>query len=732
MSTQNLLVELFVEELPPKALRKLGEAFASQLFEQLKAQGLTAADSHVTPFASPRRLAAHITQVASQAADKALRQKLMPVSVALDASGQPTPALLKKLQALGADASVVPQLQRAQDGKAEALFLDSVQSGATLEVALQQALHGAIVHLPIPKVMTYQLQRGTPLPGWDSVQFVRPAHGLVALHGAEVVPVAALGLTAGRSTHGHRFEAVRDPITIAHADQYADTLREQGAVIARFAERRALIESQIESAAAQAGQALHAIEDEALLDEVTALVERPNVLPCQFDKQFLEVPQECLILTMKANQKYFPLLDAQGRLTNRFLVVSNISPQDASAVIEGNERVVRPRLADAKFFFDQDRKKTLESRVPQLAKVVYHNQLGTQGERTERVRAIAREVGRHLGGDALAQSADTAARLAKADLLTDMVGEFPELQGVMGGYYARHDGLSEDIALAIEDHYKPRFAGDALPRGRVGTVVALADKLETLVGLFGIGALPTGDRDPFALRRHALGVIRMLLEKQLPIDLLGMVHAARQIHDDSALRVLHVLDTISQGTGAQAQMQRQMAPDTEDAVMGFFFDRLAVMLKDSGHSPQAVDAVLSLKPTLLRDVPTRLDAVRAFTALPEAPALAAANKRIGNILKKSEGDAGAALNPTLLHESAEQALHAAMQAVLPQADAQFAAGDYTASLQTLAALRAPVDAFFDGVMVNADDAALKANRLALLHQLHQAMNRVADLSRLAA
>ena len=732
MSTQNLLVELFVEELPPKALRKLGEAFASQLFEQLKAQGLTAADSHVTPFATPRRLAAHITQVASQAADKALRQKLMPVSVALDASGQPTPALLKKLQALGADASVVPQLQRAQDGKAEALFLDSVQSGATLEVALQQALHGAIVHLPIPKVMTYQLQRGTPLPGWDSVQFVRPAHGLVALHGAEVVPVAALGLTAGRSTHGHRFEAVRDPITIAHADQYADTLREQGAVIARFAERRALIESQIESAAAQAGQALHAIEDEALLDEVTALVERPNVLPCQFDKQFLEVPQECLILTMKANQKYFPLLDAQGRLTNRFLVVSNISPQDASAVIEGNERVVRPRLADAKFFFDQDRKKTLESRLPQLAKVVYHNQLGTQGERSERVRAIAREVGRHLGGDALAQSADTAARLAKADLLTDMVGEFPELQGVMGGYYARHDGLSEDIALAIEDHYKPRFAGDALPRGRVGTVVALADKLETLVGLFGIGALPTGDRDPFALRRHALGVIRMLLEKQLPIDLLGMVHAARQIHDDSALRVLHVLDTISQGTGAQAQMQRQMAPDTEDAVMGFFFDRLAVMLKDSGHSPQAVDAVLSLKPTLLRDVPTRLDAVRAFTALPEAPALAAANKRIGNILKKSEGDAGAALNPTLLHESAEQALHAAMQAVLPQADAQFAAGDYTASLQTLAALRAPVDAFFDGVMVNADDAALKANRLALLHQLHQAMNRVADLSRLAA
>ena len=711
MSTQNLLVELFVEELPPKALRKLGEAFASQLFEQLKAQGLTAADSHVTPFATPRRLAAHITQVASQAADKALRQKLMPVSVALDASGQPTPALLKKLQALGADASVVPQLQRAQDGKAEALFLDSVQSGATLEVALQQALHGAIVHLPIPKVMTYQLQRGTPLPGWDSVQFVRPAHGLVALHGAEVVPVAALGLTAGRSTHGHRFEAVRDPITIAHADQYADTLREQGAVIARFAERRALIESQIESAAAQAGQALHAIEDEALLDEVTALVERPNVLPCQFDKQFLEVPQECLILTMKANQKYFPLLDAQGRLTNRFLVVSNISPPDASAVIEGNERVVRPRLADAKFFFDQDRKKTLESRVPQLAKVVYHNQLGTQGERTERVRAIAREVGRHLGGDALAQSADTAARLAKADLLTDMVGEFPELQGVMGGYYARHDGLSEDIALAIEDHYKPRFAGDALPRGRVGTVVALADKLETLVGMFGIGNLPTGDRDPFALRRHALGVIRMLIEQALPLDLPAAVAGA------------------ARSFGA-------LLPDCAHGnaqLLAFIDDRVASVLREQGDgqvSAQEAEAVIAVRP-LWGEMPKLLAAVRAFAALPEAPALAAANKRIGNILKKADATPGA-VDAALLREPAEQGLHAVMQTVLPQAEAQFAAGDYTASLQTLAVLRAPVDAFFDGVMVNADDAALKANRLALLHQLHQAMNRVADLSRLAA
>ena len=425
MSTQNLLVELFVEELPPKALKKLGEAFAGTLFEQLKSQGLTADDSVVTPYASPRRLAAHITHVAAKAADKAVQQKLMPVSVALDAQGQPTPALLKKLQAVGADPSVVPTLKRQMDGKAEALFLDTLITGATLDTGLQKALNEAIAKLPIPKVMTYQLQEGTPLPGWDSVQFVRPAHGLVALHGDKVVPVTALGLTAGRATHGHRFEAVADPIAIVDADRYADTLRDKGAVIASFDERRAAIESQLKTAAAQAGQALAAIEDEALLDEVTALVERPNVLVCAFEKEFLDVPQECLILTMKANQKYFPLLDAEGKLKNQFLVVSNISPKDASAVIEGNERVVRPRLADAKFFFDQDRKKSLADRVPQLDKVVYHNKLGTQGERAERVRAIARAIGTQLQDQLLVEKADQAAQLAKADLLTDMVGEFP-------------------------------------------------------------------------------------------------------------------------------------------------------------------------------------------------------------------------------------------------------------------------------------------------------------------
>ena len=716
MTTQNLLVELFVEELPPKALKKLGESFAGVLAEQLKAQGLTSADTAVTPYASPRRLGAHISHVWLKAEDKAVQQKLMPVAVGLDAGGHPTPALLKKLAVLGADvsdpAALAASLKRAPDGKAEALFYDSLVTGATLDTGLQKALDETIAKLPIPKVMSYQLETDCELPGWSSVNFVRPAHRLVALHGSTVVPVKALGLSAGHTTLGHRFEAAVSPVAIADADAYADTLRRDGAVIASFAERRAEIARQLAAAAERVGGGCRPIDDDALLDEVTALVERPNVLVCEFETQFLDVPQECLILTMKANQKYFPLLDAAGKLTNRFLVVSNISPQDASAVIGGNERVVRPRLADAKFFFDQDRKKTLESRVDGLAKVVYHNKLGTQGERAERVRAIARGIagllaqsGQQLGGDVLARSADTAARLAKTDLLTDMVGEFPELQGIMGGYYARHDGLSEDIAFAIEDHYKPRFAGDELPRTPTGVVVALADKLETLVGMFGIGNLPTGDKDPFALRRHALGLIRMLTERNLPLDLDALV------------------------AGAVPAFGSRIS-DASGALTDFIYDRLAGSLREQGYSAQEVDAVLALCPQRLGRVGRLLAAVRAFAALPESPALAAANKRIGNILKKAD-EVDAHVNPQLLKEPAEQQLHAAMARFVPEANALFDAGDYTASLQTLAALHSPVDAFFDDVMVNADEMDLRLNRQGLLKSLHQAMNRVADLSRLA-
>ena len=709
MTTQNLLVELFVEELPPKALKKLGESFAGVLADQLMVQGLTSADTVVTPYASPRRLAAHISHVWLKAEDKAVQQKLMPVAVGLDAAGHPTAALLKKLGALGADvtdpATLAASLKRAPDGKAEALFYDSLVTGATLDVGLQKALDEAIAKLPIPKVMSYQLETDCELPGWSSVNFVRPAHSLVALHGTTVVPVKALGLSAGHTTQGHRFEAAVSPVVIANADAYADTLARDGAVIASFDARRAEIARQLAAAAEQVGGGCRPIEDDALLDEVTALVERPNVLVCTFEAQFLDVPQECLILTMKANQKYFPLLDAAGKLTNQFLVVSNISPADASAVTGGNERVVRPRLADAKFFFDQDRKKTLESRVTGLDKVVYHNKLGTQGERMARVRAIARVIGQQLGGETLAQAADTAARLAKTDLLTDMVGEFPELQGIMGGYYARHDGLSEDIAFAIEDHYKPRFAGDELPRNAVGVAVALADKMETLVGMFGIGNLPSGDKDPFALRRHALGVIRMLTEKDLPLDLGALVAGAVPAFGDRIA-------------------------DASPALTDFIYDRLAGSLREQGYSAQEGDAVLALRPQRLGQVGRLLAAVRAFAALPESPALAAANKRIGNILKKA-GDVDAHVNPKLLQEPAEQQLFAAMQRFVPEANAQFESGDYTTSLQTLAVLHSAVDAFFDDVMVNAEEMDLRLNRQGLLKCLHDAMNRVADLSRLA-
>jgi glycyl-tRNA synthetase beta chain len=702
MSSKNLLVELFVEELPPKALKKLGEAFAAALANSLKNAGLAPATAAVTAYASPRRLAAHVTDVAAVAADKPVIQKLMPVAVGLDAAGNATPALLKKLAALGADASAVAGLRRENDGKADILFYDSMAKGATLAEGLQKAVEAALAGLPIPKVMTYQLA-----DGWSSVNFVRPAHGLIALHGADVVPVAVLGLNSGRQTHGHRFEAAVDPVVIADADSYAATLAKDGAVIASFAERRAEIARQLAAAAAQAGG--KPIDDEALLDEVTALVERPNVLIGQFEPEFLAVPQECLILTMKANQKYFPLLDAAGKLTNKFLVVSNISPADPSAVIGGNERVVRPRLADAKFFFDQDRKKSLESRVAGLAKVVYHNKLGTQGERVARVAAIARAIADHLGGGALSQHAEQAAVLAKADLLTDMVGEFPELQGIMGRYYAQHDGLNADVADAIEDHYKPRFAGDTLPRGLVGTVVALADKLETLVGMFGIGQIPTGDRDPFALRRHALGVIRMLAEGDLHLP----------------------LDALLQAAATPFATVDGFKP-AETALADFIYDRLAGNLREQGYTAQEVDAVVSQRPQRLGDIPKRLAAVRAFSALPEAAALAAANKRVGNILKKVENAVEATVDNALLKEAAEVALHDALVDVVPQADAAFDTGDYAESLQALAALRAPVDSFFDDVMVNAEDPALRANRLGLLAKLHVAMNKVADISKLSA
>jgi glycyl-tRNA synthetase beta chain len=712
MVTRNLLVELFVEELPPKALKKLGDAFAAVLGASLKAQGLTDETAVITPFASPRRLAAHVTSVRAQAADRAVSHKLMPVSVGLNAAGEATPALLKKLAGLSADASAVPWLKRQMDGKAEALFFDSTVTGATLAEGLQKALDEAIAKLPIDKRMQYQLA-----DGWTSVNFVRPAHGLVALHGDDVVPVHALGLDAGRSTHGHRFEASIDPIELKDADQYAQQLEAEGAVIASFDARRDEIVRQLQAAGTRQG--LAPIDDAALLDEVTALVERPNVLVCQFEREFLDVPPECLILTMKANQKYFPLLDAAGKLTNQFLVVSNLRPADASRVIEGNERVVRPRLADAKFFFDKDRKTKLVDRLEGLKKVVYLNKLGDAGDmysRMDRVRTIARAIGEELGGPSLAENAYGAATFAKADLLTDMVGEFPELQGVMGGYYARHDGELEVVSEAIEDHYKPRFSGDSLPRTMTGVVVALADKLETLAGLFGIGQVPTGDKDPFALRRHALGVVRLLVERDLPLSQYDLVQLSLSQFPEGLL---------------EKEVEHEGLKISKAVQIDWFLNERAVgYWRDKGFAEGHVNAVLEVS-----DVPSdhgkRLVAVAAFARLPEAPALASANKRVANILKKSSRKTEARIDDGLLVEAAEKSLAVALHAVKPIADLAFDQGDYTSSLRALASLKTAVDAFFDTVMVNAEDPTLRANRLGLLATLHAAMNRVADLSKLA-
>ena len=696
---QTLLVELQTEELPPKALAKLGAAFAAGIANGLKARDFLEADSVVTTYATPRRLAVTITRVRTTSPDKTIREKVLPVTVALDKDGNPTAPLAKKLAALGFPDLQVSALERAQDGKAESFFYTYTAPGSELAAGLQPVLEETVAKLPIPKVMSYQRPDGA------TVQFVRPVHSLLALHGETIVPLSLLGLAAGRSTLGHRFLSNGHPFDIVHADAYNELLKVFGKVVANAEERKESIRTQL---LAKAGGD-QVLMPEALLDEVAALVEWPVVYECQFEEAFLAVPQECLILTMQTNQKYFALTDANGKLRSRFLIVSNLETLDPSAIIGGNERVVRPRLSDAKFFFEQDKKKSLESRLPLLANVVYHNKLGTQAERTQRVTRLAGAIARRLGYDVLL--AERGAQLAKADLLTDMVGEFPELQGIMGTYYARNDGEHEDVALAASEHYQPRFSGDTLPTTNTGLTVALADKLETLVGIWSIGLQPTGEKDPFALRRHALGVMRMLVEKRL---------------------ALGISDLLKDAAGVFDYMPTFKDPTLDVTV--FMLDRLRGLLRDRGFAPNEVEAVLAQNPDRVDDVVQRLEAVQAFAALPESASLAAANKPISNILKKNEdalAQAGS-VDPALLQDAAEKALYASVQRVQPEVDAAFERGDFTGTLKTLAQLRDDVDAFFNDVMVMADDVALRNNRLALLSILHRMMNRVADISKLAA
>jgi glycyl-tRNA synthetase beta chain len=704
-----LLVELFTEELPPKALKKLGEAFAAGIAAGLSQRGLLAAEGYAV-YATPRRLAVRFAGVLDKGEDQPVEEKLMPLAVARGSDGKASPALQKKLAASGRThlAALFPDGRDGPDafavkkeGKAEFVYLQTLSRGLPLARALDQALAEAIEKLPIPKVMSYQLPDGI-----TTVKFVRPAHGLLALHGNSVVDIGVLGLKAGRLTHGHRFLGEAD-ITLDSADDYETRLHDGGKVVAAFDRRRTLIETQLQANAAKLDASLG--DYAALLEEVTALVEWPVVYVAEFDPAFLEVPQECLILTMRTNQKYFPLFDAAGKLTHRFLIVSNMQVADPANIISGNQRVVRPRLDDARFFYNQDRKERLEARISRLGQVVYHNRLGTQLERVERVAQLASGIARGIGADHV--MAGRAARLAKADLVTGMVGEFPELQGIMGRYYALHDGEPAEIADAVAEHYQPRFAGDRLPGTPVSCAVALADKLETLAGLFGIGQLPTGDRDPFALRRHALGVIRLLIERDLPLKLDALVSDAFSAF------------------GKELKLA-----DAHTDLENFVFERMRGYFVEQGYSTRQIDSVLGLRPVLVHKIPLQLAAVRAFAALPEADSLAAANKRVANILKQAEakGEAGCDAAQALLREPAERDLFEALNKASAAATPLLERGDYTGYLKTFAVLKTPIDAFFDDVMVMVEDAALRRNRIALLGSLQREMNRIADIARLAA
>lgn len=682
-----LLIELRTEELPPKALNNLGESLAAGVVEGLEKAQLINGVADYQVFAAPRRLGVLVQNVKAVQADQQIVKKGPSVTAGMK-DGEPTRAL----QGFARSNQVeISQLIQINDGKQMVFAYEYTQAGLPLNALLSDILNQSIKKLPIPKLMHW---------GSSTFTFVRPVHGLVMMHGTETVTGSVLGLDSQNWTLGHRFLS-KDRIIFNRASDYEKVLLEQGKVVASFAECRARIEQGLTVAA----DALHAqvAYAEGLLDEVTALVEWPVVLQAGFDERFLQVPQECLILTMQQNQKYFPLLNSDGKLINRFLLVSNLQTENPVHIIHGNERVLRARLADAEFFYRQDQKTTLESRLPRLLNVVYHNKLGSVAERVQRITQLAKAIAPLLNADV--DKAVRAAELAKADLLTDMVGEFPELQGIMGKYYALHDGENADVAVAIEQHYWPRFANDALPDNLTGTVVALADKLETLLGIWGIGLIPTGDKDPYALRRSALGILRMLMQHNLA--LMPLLQAA--------------FDTFASG---------RLAENTVSEVAGFMQARLAILLQNS-FAQDVVAAVLAGKIENLGELEARLAAVTRFKQLDEATALIAANKRVHNLLKKADISALSAVNPDLLQQQDEKQLYQATEQVAEKIQAVLKRQDFAQALTELAGIKEKVDAFFTNVMVMDENEAIKNNRLALLLCLSQQMNAVADIALLS-
>ncbi len=712
---QTLLIELLTEELPPKALERLSLSFADDVFAALREQQLAGEDSVCTPFATPRRLALTVTNVAVHQPDRKLERKGPSVAAARDADGKVSKALEGFMRSSGV---VYEQLKLVHDGKAEYYAVEIEQKGKSLDEYVPDMVIQALKKLPIPKLMRW---------GDSEHQFVRPVKSLVLMHGERIIRGEVMGCKSNNLTRGHRFMST-GTITLKYANEYEKSLNVLGNVVAGFRARRKLIATQLENIAGDMGavwighgsqsmQELLALSSldrcttSTLLDEVTALVEWPVVYVGEFDREFLEVPQECLVLTMQQNQKYFPLLDKSGKLLNKFLIVSNMKVKNSAHIIGGNQRVVRSRLSDARFFFNQDRKQKLESRVSKLGSVVYHNKLGSQLQRVERITTLSGNIARLLNADKA--DAELAARLSKADLLTDMVGEFPELQGVMGRYYALHDGEKPLVADAIAGHYYPRFAGDSLPQGPLACALALADKLETLVGIYGIGQVPTGDKDPFGLRRHALGVLRILIETPIDLPLPALLKMAAE-------------------NFPAGMLSATVARDIEV----FMMDRLRGYLRERGYEATHIEAVMPMLDGKLYQATLRLEGVRAFAALEVSKDLAAANKRVQNIIRKNTEELGvesvyAKVNKALLVEKQEIDLYQAIQDIIPYSAHYLSRNEYAHNLKSLVALKPFIDDFFNHVMVMADDKALRKNRAALLNELGHLMNQVADISKLA-
>lgn len=685
MTTQNFLVEIGTEELPPKALKTLATSFADNVEAELNQAGLTF--DKIEWFAAPRRLAVKVLNLATQQPSKEIEKRGPAVSAAFDAEGKPTKAAEGWARGCGI---TVEQAERIATDKGEWLVHRAQIEGQPTKNLLNNIVANALAKLPIPKPMRWADK---------TVQFIRPVHTVTMLLGDELIEGEILGVASARTIHGHRFLGEKE-FEIQHADQYPQLLREKGSVVADFNERKAEILAKSQAKATALGGV--ADIEESLLEEVTSLVEYPNVLAAKFEERFLAVPAEALVYTMKGDQKYFPIYDKEGKLLPHFIFVSNINPEDPTAIIEGNEKVVRPRLTDAEFFFKTDLKQKLVDRLPRLETVLFQQQLGTLKDKTDRIEQLAGEIAKQIGADEA--KAKRAGLLSKCDLMTNMVFEFTDTQGVMGMHYARHDGEDEEVAVALNEQYMPRFAGDELPKSLVASAVALADKFDTLTGIFGIGQAPKGSADPFALRRAALGALRIIVEKNLPLDLEDLVKKSAALFGDKLSNQNVVAD-----------------------VVDFMLGRFRAWYQDEGIAVDVIQAVLARRPTRPADFDARVRAVSHFRTLDSAEALAAANKRVSNILAKADAAIGE-INLTACVEPAEKALAEAVLALRTEVQPLIAQGDYTTVLDKLANLRAPVDSFFDNVMVNAEDPALRQNRLAILNTLQGLFLQVADIS----